>query len=132
MPRQRYGAPRAINLISGDEIGLLVTIAVEQVMEAMYALVYLDCYQVRGDMKNASPKVIKSICKNKACLKGGLGSLWRVSSTLFAHIASDAVLKPLGQFAGSPIASNYPPICTGEFVEQELAVINLKGNKGEL
>lgn len=58
-------------------------------------------------------------------------SLWRVSSTLFAHIASDAVLKPLGHFAESPLASKYPPICAGEFVEQELAVINLKGNKGE-
>lgn len=50
---------------------------------------------------------------------------------LFAHIASDAVLKPLGHFAESPLASKYPPICTGEFVEQELSVINLKGNKGE-
>ncbi|KVI00642.1 Non-heme dioxygenase N-terminal domain-containing protein [Cynara cardunculus var. scolymus] len=59
-------------------------------------------------------------------------SLWRVSSTLFAHIASDAVLKPLGHFAQSPLADKYPPICTGEFVEQELAVINLKGNRGEL
>ncbi|KAG5565202.1 hypothetical protein RHGRI_001188 [Rhododendron griersonianum] len=59
-------------------------------------------------------------------------SLWRVSSTLFAHIASDAVLKPLGHFAESPIARNYPPICTGEFVEQELSVINLKGSNGEL
>ncbi|KAL0397536.1 UNVERIFIED_CONTAM: hypothetical protein Scaly_0202000 [Sesamum calycinum] len=29
-------------------------------------------------------------------------SLWRVSSTLFAHIASDAVLKPLSHFADSP------------------------------
>lgn len=58
-------------------------------------------------------------------------SLWRVSSTLFAHIASDAVLKPLGHFAESPLSSKYPPICAGEFVEQELAVINLKGNKGE-
>ncbi|KAJ0094577.1 hypothetical protein Patl1_17250 [Pistacia atlantica] len=48
-------------------------------------------------------------------------SLWRVSSTLFAHIASDAVLKPLGHFAESPLASKYPPICAGEFVEQELA-----------
>ncbi|KAM1974072.1 hypothetical protein ACFX15_039018 [Malus domestica] len=55
--------------------------------------------------------------------------LWRVSSTLFAHIASDAVLKPLGHFAESPLASKYPPIYAGEFVEQELAVINLKGNK---
>ncbi|GLT60709.1 hypothetical protein SLA2020_334650 [Shorea laevis] len=58
-------------------------------------------------------------------------SLWRVSSTLFAHIASDAVLKPLGHFAETPLASKYPPICAGEFVEQELSVINLKGNKGE-
>ncbi|XP_060208739.1 uncharacterized protein LOC132636075 isoform X2 [Lycium barbarum] len=57
-------------------------------------------------------------------------SLWRVSSTLFAHIASDAVLKPLGHFSDSPLASKYPPICAGEFVEHELAVINLKGNKG--
>ncbi|KAM1974073.1 hypothetical protein ACFX15_039018 [Malus domestica] len=48
--------------------------------------------------------------------------LWRVSSTLFAHIASDAVLKPLGHFAESPLASKYPPIYAGEFVEQELAM----------
>ncbi|GMN55289.1 hypothetical protein TIFTF001_024416 [Ficus carica] len=54
-------------------------------------------------------------------------SLWRVSSTLFAHIASDAVLKPLGHFAESPLANNYPALCAGEFVEKELAVINLKG-----
>ncbi|XP_074302596.1 uncharacterized protein LOC141634269 [Silene latifolia] len=57
-------------------------------------------------------------------------SLWRVSSTLFAHIASDAVLKPLGPFADSPLASMYPPMCAGKFVEKELAVINLKGNGG--
>ncbi|KAL3611416.1 hypothetical protein D5086_002436 [Populus alba] len=50
---------------------------------------------------------------------------------LFAHIASDAVLKPLGHFVESPLASKYPLMCSGEFVEQELAVINLKGNKGE-
>ncbi|KAI3740027.1 hypothetical protein L2E82_30444 [Cichorium intybus] len=59
-------------------------------------------------------------------------SLWRVSSTLFSHIASDAVLKPLGHFAQSPLADKYPPICAGEFVEQELSVINLKGNRGDL
>ncbi|WCJ18974.1 2-oxoglutarate (2OG) and Fe(II)-dependent oxygenase superfamily protein [Euphorbia peplus] len=58
-------------------------------------------------------------------------SLWRVSSTLFAHIASDAVLKPLGHFAESPLATKYPPVLAGEFVEQELAVINLKGTNGE-
>lgn len=57
-------------------------------------------------------------------------SLWRISSTLFAHIASDVMLKPLGHFSNSSLASKYPPICAGEYVEQELAVINLKGNKG--
>lgn len=56
-------------------------------------------------------------------------SLWRVSSTLFSHIASDAVLKPLGHFVESPLAGKYPPICAGDYVEKELAVINLKGKK---
>lgn len=56
-------------------------------------------------------------------------SLWRVSSTLFAHIASDATLEPLGHFVEAPSASKYPPIYAGDFVEQELAVINLKGKK---
>lgn len=50
---------------------------------------------------------------------------------LFAHIASDAVLKPLRHFAESPLAARYPSMCAGEFVEQELAIINLKGNKAE-
>lgn len=59
-------------------------------------------------------------------------SLWRVSSTLFAHIASDMVLKPLGHFTKAPDASRYPPIFAGEFVEQELSVINLKGSKAIL
>nr|XP_023892913.1 uncharacterized protein LOC112004906 [Quercus suber]POE60319.1 hypothetical protein CFP56_17380 [Quercus suber] len=54
-------------------------------------------------------------------------SLWRVSSTVFAHIASDAVLKPLGHFAESPLASNYPPMYAGEVIKQELSAMNLKG-----
>ncbi|KAH0464718.1 hypothetical protein IEQ34_004821 [Dendrobium chrysotoxum] len=56
-------------------------------------------------------------------------SLWRVSSTLFAHIASDVVLKPLGHFAEAPDASRYPSLYAGEYVEQELSAINLKGSK---
>jgi isopenicillin N synthase-like dioxygenase len=54
-------------------------------------------------------------------------SLWRVSSTLFSHIASDATLKPLGHFAEAANAPNYPPTYAGEYVEQELSAINLKG-----
>lgn len=53
--------------------------------------------------------------------------LWGLQ--LFSHIASDAVLKPLGHFVESPLAGKYPPICAGDYVEKELAVINLKGKK---
>ncbi|KAL8262445.1 hypothetical protein R6Q59_023794 [Mikania micrantha] len=57
-------------------------------------------------------------------------SLWRVSSTLFSNVASDAVLKPLGHFAKSPLAINYPAMYAGEYFEKELSVINLKGMDG--
>lgn len=56
-------------------------------------------------------------------------SLWRVSSTMFAHIASDKILKPLGHFATADASGNYPPICAGEYVEAELATINLKNSR---
>ncbi|CAI8612506.1 unnamed protein product [Vicia faba] len=54
---------------------------------------------------------------------------WRVSSTLFAHIASDQILKPLGYFERSPLAIKYPPIIAEEYVEEELKVIHVKANK---
>ena len=54
-------------------------------------------------------------------------SLWRVSSTVFAHIASDVMLQPMGESAGGQ-SSKYPPILAGDFVQQELEVINLKGS----
>ncbi|KAL8262449.1 hypothetical protein R6Q59_023798 [Mikania micrantha] len=57
-------------------------------------------------------------------------SLWRVSSTLFSNVASDAVLKPMGHFAKSPLAVNYPAMYAGEYFEKELSVINLKGMDG--
>jgi isopenicillin N synthase-like dioxygenase len=53
-------------------------------------------------------------------------SLWRVSSTLFSHIASDVDLKPLGRFAKPELAEKYPTIKAGRQVEEELAFINLK------
>lgn len=72
MPRPGDGTPRAVTLIPGDGVGPLVTNAVEQVMDAMHAPVYFERYEVRGDMKSVPPEVIKSIQKNKVCLKGGL------------------------------------------------------------
>ncbi|KAL8160426.1 hypothetical protein V2J09_001963 [Rumex salicifolius] len=72
MPRPGDGAPRLVTLIPGDGIGPLVTGAVEQVMEAMHAPIFFEKFDVHGDMKKVPEEVIKSIRKNKVCLKGGL------------------------------------------------------------
>ena len=53
--------------------------------------------------------------------------MWLVQ--MFAHVASDAVLKPLGRFAKSAASSHYPPICAGDYVEAELSAINLKSSR---
>lgn len=53
-------------------------------------------------------------------------STWRVSSTVFGHIASDQVLTPLDHFATSQAAQQYPAIDAGKFVQQELEAIKLK------
>lgn len=52
-------------------------------------------------------------------------SLWRVSSTLFSHIASDQVLKPLGHFATEDTLKKYPPMDAGMQVQAELSEIKL-------
>lgn len=53
-------------------------------------------------------------------------SLWRVSSTVFAHIASDEKLVPLGHFKQQPGSDAYPATFAGEQVARELERIGLK------
>jgi len=52
-------------------------------------------------------------------------SLWRVSSTLFSHIASDKYLKPLAHFKTEKSEKIYPNILAGNQVEEELNMIKL-------
>ena len=69
----------------------------------------------------------------RAALASGEGPAraWRVSSTVFGHAASDAVLRPLGPFAARPgVAAAYPPITAGAFVQSELEAICLKRKVG--
>ncbi|DBB09053.1 TPA: hypothetical protein ACH3X3_007676 [Trebouxia sp. C0006] len=61
---------------------------------------------------------------NKAKAEGS--STWRVSSTVFGHIASDQVLTPLGHFATAQATQEYPAVDAGKFVQQELEAIKLK------
>ena len=55
-------------------------------------------------------------------------SLWRVSSTVFGHIASDAILEPLGPFGTEEAKKKYRRCCAGEQVQEELDTIKLKPN----
>lgn len=54
---------------------------------------------------------------------------WRVSSTVFAHIASDQMLAPLAHFATADADEKYPRVAAGEFVERELQKIQLAPHK---
>lgn len=47
-------------------------------------------------------------------------SLWRVSSTLFGHIATDLVLEPLEAFRTKKSSEMYPSILAGDQVNAEL------------
>jgi hypothetical protein len=68
-----------------------------------------------------SPETVESI--ERAKTEGR--PLWRVSSTCFYHVASDAVLAPVGRFAESPQAELYPAIEAGAQVRAELQMIKL-------
>jgi len=51
--------------------------------------------------------------------------LWRVSSTLFSHVASDKTLSVLDKFATPENTKKYPPIRAGQQVQEELDQIRL-------
>jgi isopenicillin N synthase-like dioxygenase len=55
--------------------------------------------------------------------------VWRISSTLFFHIASDNELKPIGPFSNPEADAKYPPLLTGIQVQRELGFIKLGGDE---
>jgi len=55
-------------------------------------------------------------------------SLWRVSSTLFSHVASDKELFPLSPFDSEEARKSYPSILAGDQVAEELSKIKLAAN----
>jgi isopenicillin N synthase-like dioxygenase len=57
--------------------------------------------------------------------------IWRVSSTLFSHVASDEMLKPFGHFDSEEARKNFPPTLAGHQVEEELKMIKLAPNLTE-
>ena len=79
------------------------------------------------------PDVLQVVCtkatKAAALRAAEAGrSQWRVSSPVFAHIASDVLLQPVGSFAAGA-EECYAPVLAGDFVQQELEAIQLKGSR---
>jgi len=68
-----------------------------------------------------SPETIAAVERAK---KDGR-SLWRVSSTLFSHVASDGELRPLAHFATPEALQKYPRRLAGDQVAEELSLIKL-------
>ena len=50
---------------------------------------------------------------------------WRISSTLFAHVASDRYLTPLRPFASDEVRAAYPAVTAGDQVMSVLRKIRL-------
>lgn len=75
-------------------------------------------------ISDATVKVIEA----KKAAGAPPSALWRVSSTLFGHIASDQVLRPLGHFATPETNAAFPAKDAGQQVQDELNAINLGAN----
>lgn|SRR5690606_25154487 len=54
--------------------------------------------------------------------------LWRVSTTLFSHIASDEILEPIGKLKTKENEKLYPATYAGDQVLSELKAIKLSAN----
>ncbi len=52
-------------------------------------------------------------------------SPWRVTSTLFAHAGSEAILEPIGPFRTDEALLQYPPIEAGQQVADEIRLLCL-------
>lgn len=50
---------------------------------------------------------------------------WRVSTTLFGHVANDQVLQPLGHFATEESLTKYPPMDAGAQCQRELQLTGM-------
>ena len=84
-------------------------------------------YLTAGDIRRGMHEVVVSKETSEAAreARSAGGSLWRVSSTLFAHVRSDASLAPLGFYGKNADPTLYPSVQAGVQVANELKAIEL-------
>ena len=114
-------------------------------LQAGMQLEYLTAGTIVAGMHEvlATPEALERVAASRGGGGAGAGggeeggarrpaSAWRVSSTVFGHVASDRVLRPLAPFdvdadaAPGAAEEKWPPVLAGDFVSRELEAIALK------
>ena len=67
-------------------------------------------------------------CSDKVQSMDSKENIWRVSSTVFAHLNNDTDLAPVGKYRTKESIEKYPSMTAYELKEIELTAINLFGN----
>lgn len=121
-----HGRSRFPGLYVWTKTGKRIPVVVPEgylLIQSGIQLEYLTAGVIQRGMHEVVVSEETSVAAKKA--KQNATSLWRVSSTLFGHVRSDAFLQPLGKFAHMQNAKDYPRIRAGEQVASELRAINL-------
>lgn len=121
-----HGGSRYPGLFVWTRTGRRVAVVVPEGYLLIQSGVQLE-YLTAGEISRGMHEVVVSEETRAAAqrIKEIGGSMWRISSTLFAHVRSDASLKPLGHFADTPTAKDYGNVKAGEQVAHELRELEL-------
>ena len=122
-----YGRSRYPGLYVWLRDGSKVAVAVSTgclLVQAGQQLEHLTAGHIQAGMHEVVVTETALAAAGQAALDGR--PPWRISSTLFAHVASSATLAPLSKFATCTEASGYPPTTAGEQVMAMLTQLQLK------
>lgn len=121
-----HGRARYPGLFVWTRTGKRIPVVVPEgylLIQSGIQLEHLTAGEIRRGMHEVVVSEETSEAARKAKETGG--SMWRVSSTLFAHVRSDASLAPLGHFTGNADPKIYPDIPAGVQVADELKALEL-------
>ena len=116
-------------MMKGKE--MMLTMKMKCVCVSVWALlVSTKSFRQIEWMTSGMPEVVFNRRRGEAAAKAKADgkSLWRISSTVFGHLASDRWLEPVGHFATEAAKAEYPGMYVGDFVSKELESIALKSS----
>lgn len=121
-----HGRSRYPGLFVWTRSGKRLPVVVPQGCLLIQAGVQLE-YLTGGAIRRGMHEVVvtQETCAAAERAKKDGKCMWRVSSTLFAHVRSDASLDPLEKFGNSEEAVQYRGFCAGRQVAEELKAIEL-------